>query len=321
MDKRYTVFVSSTYRDLKEERREVMQALLELDCIPVGMELFPAADDDAWSYIRKVIDYCDYYVVVIGGRYGSTDAEGISFTEKEYDYAVDQGIPVIAFLHGAVGEIPGEMSEMDPDARQKLDQFRAKAEERLCKQWRTPPELGGVVSRSLIKLIKQRPAVGWVRTHQAQTEENLSKMIALGERIKELESEVESLSAQATAEQNAVTCLQGRFSVSLWYDQDAAAETFKEDVIRGEVFEELVPKFLIRGRCEHQTIRKAIEEFLDDRLVGIHVSNSELDKMVAYFVTLGLIQDDACQGMWTLTELGKQTYREWLQVNRVQDKE
>lgn len=40
MDKRFQVFVSSTYEDLQEERREVMQALLELDCIPAGMELF-----------------------------------------------------------------------------------------------------------------------------------------------------------------------------------------------------------------------------------------------------------------------------------------
>ena len=31
MTKKYTVFVSSTYQDLIEERQEVMQALLEMD--------------------------------------------------------------------------------------------------------------------------------------------------------------------------------------------------------------------------------------------------------------------------------------------------
>ena len=41
MDKRYQVFISSTFEDLQEERRQVMQALLALDCIPTGMELFP----------------------------------------------------------------------------------------------------------------------------------------------------------------------------------------------------------------------------------------------------------------------------------------
>ena len=68
MEKRYQVFVSSTFEDLKIERQEVMQALLELDCIPSGMELFPAADEDQWSLIKRVIDECDYYIVIIAGK-------------------------------------------------------------------------------------------------------------------------------------------------------------------------------------------------------------------------------------------------------------
>ena len=31
-------------------------------------------------------------------RYGSTAEDGISYTEKEYDYAVDQGVPVLGFV-------------------------------------------------------------------------------------------------------------------------------------------------------------------------------------------------------------------------------
>jgi len=63
MEKKYQVFVSSTYKDLTEERQEVIQALLELDCIPVGMEMFPAADDDQWTLIKRLIDDCDYYIL------------------------------------------------------------------------------------------------------------------------------------------------------------------------------------------------------------------------------------------------------------------
>ena len=62
MDKRYQVFVSSTYEDLQAERREVMQALLALDCIPTGMELFPAADEESWTLIKRFIAGCDYYL-------------------------------------------------------------------------------------------------------------------------------------------------------------------------------------------------------------------------------------------------------------------
>ncbi len=106
MDKKYQVFVSSTYIDLLEERQEIMQALLELDCIPAGMELFPASNDDQWSLIKGVIDDCDYYIVVIAGRYGSLSESGLSYTEMEYRYALETGKPVIAFLHKDPDALP-----------------------------------------------------------------------------------------------------------------------------------------------------------------------------------------------------------------------
>ena len=56
VDKRYQVFVSSTDEDLREERAAVISALLQIDCFPAGMELFPAADDDSLSLIKSVID-------------------------------------------------------------------------------------------------------------------------------------------------------------------------------------------------------------------------------------------------------------------------
>jgi hypothetical protein len=97
VSKKYQVFVSSTYTDLQEERQEVIKALLELDCFPAGMEFFPSTDDDQWTLIKRIIDECDYYIIIIGGRYGSVTPEGISHTEKEYRYALETGKPIIAF--------------------------------------------------------------------------------------------------------------------------------------------------------------------------------------------------------------------------------
>ena len=103
MEKRYQVFISSTYADLQDERQEVIQALLELDCISAGMELFPAASDDQWTLIKQVIDDCDYYRVIVAGRYGSIGHDGLSYTELEYRYANDTGKPIIGFVQ----KIPG----------------------------------------------------------------------------------------------------------------------------------------------------------------------------------------------------------------------
>ncbi|WP_420830026.1 DUF4062 domain-containing protein [Croceicoccus hydrothermalis] len=88
---RYQVFVSSTFTDLKEERAEVIQAPWEMDCIPTGMEAFVASNEDQWSGIQKVIDESDYYVLIIGGRYGSLTSEGISYTEKNINTRKTRG--------------------------------------------------------------------------------------------------------------------------------------------------------------------------------------------------------------------------------------
>src|SRR5215213_4894298 len=133
MDKRYQVFVSSTFKDLQEERQEVMQALLEQDCIPSGMELFPAANEDQWSLIKSVIDDCDYYIVIVGGRYGSLGSQGLSYTEMEYRYAVERGKPVIAFLHKSPGDLPANKTEESTEGRQKLSEFRELVQERACR--------------------------------------------------------------------------------------------------------------------------------------------------------------------------------------------
>lgn len=44
-----------------------MHSLLEMDCIPAGMEMFPAANEDQMTLIKGVIDQCDFYLVVTVG--------------------------------------------------------------------------------------------------------------------------------------------------------------------------------------------------------------------------------------------------------------
>lgn len=121
LERRFQIFISSTFRDLVDERQAVLKAVLELDHMPAGMELFPAVDDNAWQLIKDVIDSSDYYVLIIGGRYGSLDETGIGYTEKEYDYAVASKKPVIALLHANPNEIVREKTETDPTAWTKLE--------------------------------------------------------------------------------------------------------------------------------------------------------------------------------------------------------
>jgi hypothetical protein len=193
LERREQVFVSSTYLDLKEERQAVIQGLLEADCIPAGMELFPASDSDKWDLIKGVINDSDYYIVIIGGRYGSVDPAGdISFTEMEFDYAVSAKKPIMAFLHGEPGSIPARKTELDPIARDRLEKFRSKAEQRPVKYWTTPHDLDGAVAKSLIKIRKSHPAVGWVRGNYAMTPEVQRDLAELRARVSELTQQLQA---------------------------------------------------------------------------------------------------------------------------------
>lgn len=204
MDKRFQVFVSSTYVDLKEERRQVIQALLEMDCIPAGMELFPAADEEQLEFIKRVIDDCDYYLLIIGGKYGSLSAEGVSYTELEHDYAVENGLKVIALLHNDPNSLPGTRLDRDPEAQEKLERFRAKVSGgRLVKFWERADQLPGLAALSLQKTIKMYPATGWIRANQIdpyETKELLVQLNQLRQENEQLLKENQNLKEEVTVQ-------------------------------------------------------------------------------------------------------------------------
>lgn len=64
MEKKYQIFICSTYEDLKEAKRKVQDAILSMYHFPVGMELFGAADEEQWKIIRETIESSDYRSVL-----------------------------------------------------------------------------------------------------------------------------------------------------------------------------------------------------------------------------------------------------------------
>lgn len=163
-DKRYSVFISSTFDDLKEERQAVQDVVISAGDFPVQMESFPAADEDQFAFIKTLIDKCDYYVLIVGGRYGTPSDDGMSYTEKEYRYAVSKGIPVLGMLHGARGSISADKTEESLDGKRRLEEFVAEVERhRLRKTWTTRDGLKLAVREALDHAKATKPRVGWVR--------------------------------------------------------------------------------------------------------------------------------------------------------------
>ena len=156
MKVRKEVFISSTYIDLVTERAAIRDSVIKLGFFPSGMESFPAADISQFDHIKTEIDSSDFYILVIGGRYGSVDNDGISFTEKEYDYAVETSKHILAFIHAEPLKLPAENYELNHTKWEKLEQFKAKvSHNRLISKWNTAADLSNAVMASLINAEKR----------------------------------------------------------------------------------------------------------------------------------------------------------------------
>jgi hypothetical protein len=186
MKKKYQVFVSSTYIDLIEERRSVGEALLSGNYIPVGMELFAAADSTQWNLIKQAIDDIDIYIVIIAGRYGS-EYRGKSYTRREYEYAIKKKKPVLAFIHSDIGSLAHDKCESSTEKQQKLNDFINYIKERkIYASWKTPDELARKVITSLLSQEKDPKLIssGWVKA---------STFITIQGENKELKESIEKM--------------------------------------------------------------------------------------------------------------------------------
>ncbi len=166
--KKYQIFVSSTYDDLIEERKEITQAILKCGCIPAGMELWPPSTTSRWQVIQSVIDDSDYYVLILAGKYGSEKAgeqgEKMSYTEMEYDYAVKTGKPILALLHKNPEKLPACKTEKEAGPRDKLKKFKEKVMAGpMVSFWTSANDIQTEAVLAIENAIQTCPARGWTR--------------------------------------------------------------------------------------------------------------------------------------------------------------
>ena len=305
-----------------------MHVLLELDCIPSGMELFPAADEDQWSLIKGVIDDCDYYIVIIAGRYGSAGPDEVSYTEMEYRYAVENGKPVAAFLHSNPGSIPRKDTETTEKGTAKLQAFRELVQRKMCKNWGTPHELGSVVARSLNQLRKKHPGIGWVRGDQIPEREATAEILDLRKQIEHLENRLQEVRVKAPPGTEHFAQGDDPFDISCqveWWDRpDFSRRSLTTSLTWNQIFYTVSP--LLIHEANEGSMSRALKERLLPKVrdqitelqmglrlddVDFSISRENFRTIIVQLRALGLIgkstrtrsvKDTATY--WTLTPFG-----------------
>ena len=305
--KRYQIFISSTYNDLKEERQAVLQNVLKLRHIPVGMEHFVATNEEQFNYIKRLLDETDYYIIIIGNRYGSQADDGISYTEKEFDYAVNLGIPVIACIHSNPDSLPVNKSGTKLSERQKLNKFRNKVmHHRMVSyfSWENPSDLSAEIAVALINAISDYPRPGWERVIVYENSDLLNQ-------INDLRIENNKLKAMLDNEKQANQKLVMEFpwkefrsfkGYSKW--EDYQDKYIPVTLTWEQIFSIITPIILLQGDIDlvHHAFNQAL--FLD-HAPYFCVPDVEFQLIVAEFMKYGII--DIVEEKIVLTTVGKQT--------------
>jgi hypothetical protein len=291
MDKKYQVFVSSTYEDLKEHRDQAVKTILRMGHLPVGMEMFNAADSTQWEIIKRHIDNSDYYVVVLAHRYGSMDEEGISYTEKEYDYALEKGVPCLGFvIDSSVNWSPSLMAKGDDAV--KLEAFKTKIKSRMVSFWTSSDNLALHISASLSEVFNTKPRIGWVRSNEVTT----SPLVA--EELSRLSKRNEELTAQLALRKQGPDELDEAIIIlkNLRYNLKSSTDFFEKSL--WEIF--LAACTSKYGIYPESVLEELFEESLDAEESNIEPAFKEL-------ILLNLL-DYVDSYNYVLTLKGKQVY-------------
>ncbi|WP_297429967.1 DUF4062 domain-containing protein [Clostridium sp.] len=192
--KKLQIFISSTYLDLEEERQAAVEAILGSKHIPAGMELFRAGNTSQWDTIKRWINESDIYMLILGGRYGSIETQsGKSYTQLEYEYAIDQGIPVYAviltdqfLLKKAVDLTKEKVFETkNIDA---YNEFKKFVETKIVKYVEDCKDIKIAIKDSISELEEQYNLVGWVRGSEIEDSTQIikenNKLLTENEKLK-----------------------------------------------------------------------------------------------------------------------------------------
>jgi hypothetical protein len=154
------------------ERAAIQKALRRAGYFVAGMEDFTASPIDIWDFITELIDDSDYYLLVIAGKYGTLFPNSkMSFTEKEYRYALERQKPCVALIHDQPGIIQAQHTDMGTKGKslQKFREFVA-SNNSASGRWHNLEGLPNEALAAIRNAERSCPGVGWVRADKNQEE-------------------------------------------------------------------------------------------------------------------------------------------------------
>jgi hypothetical protein len=161
-EKAKTIFISSTFEDLKNHRRKIWDLLGSYNVNIRGMEKFGARKEAPLTTCLSEVELCDVFLGIVAFRLGSIDdASGKSFTQREYERALELNKDILIYV---ADEVNSKISPRDIDfdeRRQKLISFKSILKERhTIDTFISEDDLTQKVKRKFDELLTQKQESG-----------------------------------------------------------------------------------------------------------------------------------------------------------------
>ena len=290
-DKKYQIFVSSTYKDLKNERKRVIEQILNTGHLPVGMELFVASDDEQFEYIKRIINNCDYYVLILGGCYGSVSKNtGISYTEMEYNYALEKNIPILIFPYENIKKLP--KSKRDEDLTNIQNFINKVSENRLHKTWKNKDDLCLKVINSLHNAFDEKPQRGWIRPDEYDNSKLLNEINELRKHNLELEKTVSEYKKQLAPKVANIADMNEMFEFHYKYSTKNTTGYSSIKVTWNDIFSYVAPNLispLFADFFKNEFDLNFIKKHSSYNYINIYINEDDVNTVKIQLYSYGLI--------------------------------
>ncbi|HEX6186153.1 MAG TPA: DUF4062 domain-containing protein [Pyrinomonadaceae bacterium] len=154
MGTKIRVFIASTMKDLKNERRHVVARVRQLNFEPVNAEDWTPTGSRPWERIEKEMGSCHLFVLILGESYGWIPQKGpgadggLSVTHMETRMARELGLPILPFLK----RLDEGVAE-DPQRRGFREEVSDWAAGGVIKRFEFDDELADGVAASLVEVL------------------------------------------------------------------------------------------------------------------------------------------------------------------------
>lgn len=192
VEKRYQIYMASSYNDVVNERLKVEYALLNSSCFPWQFSEKRSSLNTARA--RQQIDDADYVVFLLSSCYGDLSASGISYLHLDFLYALNKNKIIISLVDAYPEKKFCIEQKQAEESLKKLSSFRAilKRDSTYYQQYSNLLDLERSTKNLLATAIKERPAKGWIRPQPQDHLAEDPELMRLRSKIADLQKQLEA---------------------------------------------------------------------------------------------------------------------------------